>query len=208
MKKEGYIYKIISPSGKIYIGQTINLKVRIRKYKSLHCKTQSKLYNSLKKYSFDKHKFEIIAIFSEELLNEKERYYQEFYDCIEKGLNCQYVDSNKKRRQFSKETRDKMSLAKKGKKLTKEHKEKISKGNLGKKVSKESRIKMSIAKLKMTNKTKKIISEKKSKKIIDTSTNIIYNSCLEVAKIFNIKRTTLNAKLIGQNKNNTTFKYF
>lgn len=52
-----------------------------------------------------------------------------------------------------------------------------------------------------------IIKLKNSKKIIDIETNIIYNSITEVSKIFKINRTTLNAKLSGQNKNNTSFKY-
>ena len=45
------IYKIVSPSEKIYIGQSINIEKRWEKnYKTLKCKTQTKLYNSLKKY--------------------------------------------------------------------------------------------------------------------------------------------------------------
>jgi len=51
------------------------------------------------------------------------------------------------------------------------------------------------------------IKLKNSKKIINIETNIIYSSITEVSKIFKINRTTLNAKLSGQNKNNTSFKY-
>jgi hypothetical protein len=47
------IYKITSPSGKIYIEQSINFKTRLRKYKSLHYKNQLKLYDSFLKYSFE-----------------------------------------------------------------------------------------------------------------------------------------------------------
>lgn len=42
----GYIYKITSPSGKKYIGQTVKLKERIYYYKTLRCKKQSKIFNS------------------------------------------------------------------------------------------------------------------------------------------------------------------
>ena len=57
---KGYIYKITSPTGKIYIGQTKNLKRRIYRYKTNDCKKQVILYNSLLKYGFDKHKMEVI----------------------------------------------------------------------------------------------------------------------------------------------------
>lgn len=77
-----YIYKITSPSGKIYIGQTVNFKRRMQKYKSLLCKKQSKLYSSLLKYGFENHKIEIIFEQAEldiNLLNAKEKEYYDFY---------------------------------------------------------------------------------------------------------------------------------
>jgi predicted GIY-YIG superfamily endonuclease len=43
MSKICAIYKITSPTGKIYIGQTINLLGRIKSYKHLSCKNQRKL---------------------------------------------------------------------------------------------------------------------------------------------------------------------
>lgn len=58
--KKGYIYKITSPSGKSYIGQTYDIKMRTNFYRTLNCKNQVKLYNSLKKYGWDKHRFEIL----------------------------------------------------------------------------------------------------------------------------------------------------
>ena len=39
-QKYGYIYKLESPSGKIYIGKTFNLKKRFSEYKCLNCKNQ------------------------------------------------------------------------------------------------------------------------------------------------------------------------
>ena len=54
------IYKITSPIGKIYIGQAININERWNDYKCLDCKAQRYIYNSLKKYGVDNHKFEII----------------------------------------------------------------------------------------------------------------------------------------------------
>ena len=54
------IYKLTSPSGKVYIGQSWDIFKRFNKYKNLNCIRQSKLYNSLKKYGFENHIREIL----------------------------------------------------------------------------------------------------------------------------------------------------
>lgn len=54
------IYMIISPSGKKYVGKTVNMKSRMYSYKSGYCKSQVKLHASFAKYGFDQHKVEII----------------------------------------------------------------------------------------------------------------------------------------------------
>ena len=43
------IYKITSPSNKIYIGKSNNINRRFKEYIKLRCKQQPKLYNSFKK---------------------------------------------------------------------------------------------------------------------------------------------------------------
>lgn len=57
------IYKITSPSGRIYIGKTSNYKSRILHYKNITCKCQAILYKSLKKYGYNNHIIEIIDEF-------------------------------------------------------------------------------------------------------------------------------------------------
>ena len=47
------IYKITSPTGRIYIGQSIDIEKRIIKYQNIKCKSQRLLYNSLFKYGFN-----------------------------------------------------------------------------------------------------------------------------------------------------------
>jgi group I intron endonuclease len=82
------IYKIENPKGKIYIGQSINLKKRKKKYSLLsNIKNQSKIYNSFVKYGYENHIFEIIEECSLEQLNEKEIYWINFYNSIKNGLN-------------------------------------------------------------------------------------------------------------------------
>lgn len=125
------IYKITSPSNRVYIGQSVDIKSRWESYKCKNCKNQPKLYRSLNKYGVDKHKFEVIHSCEIEELNELERYYQEFYDCIGKnGLNCILTKSKLAPRVVSEETKRKVSEKMKGRKLTQEHIDKIQEGKI------------------------------------------------------------------------------
>jgi len=62
--RDWVIYKLISPSGRIYIGKASDFKQRMRHYKSVICKKQPMLYRSLKKYGFDAHVLEKLECFS------------------------------------------------------------------------------------------------------------------------------------------------
>lgn len=55
------IYKITSPTNKIYIGQSWNIEKRLNNYKTLSVSVKQKMINrSLAKYGYENHKFEII----------------------------------------------------------------------------------------------------------------------------------------------------
>jgi len=123
------IYKILSPNDRIYIGQSVNIEERWRKYKKLNCKRQPKLYNSLKKYSPENHIFEIIEECSLEQLNEREIYWKQQYDSVNKGLNCELFDIGQGYR--SDEVKKKISNSLKGKKKSKEHCSNLSKSKTG-----------------------------------------------------------------------------
>jgi group I intron endonuclease len=82
------IYKIVSPSNKIYIGQSVDVKRRYQEYQKLQCKGQPKLHYSLLKYGWDKHTFELIEQCTEDQLNEREIYWGLKFDVLNKGLNC------------------------------------------------------------------------------------------------------------------------
>lgn len=72
------IYKITSPSNRIYVGQSKRIERRFRDYKLLlQCKTQVLLYRSFLKHGVENHSFEVIEQCSIELLNERERHWQE-----------------------------------------------------------------------------------------------------------------------------------
>lgn len=92
-KKTG-IYKITSPSGKVYIGQSIDIEKRWGYYKTKKTNIQPKLQNSFNKYGVTKHLFEILELCSEDTLNERERYWQDFYNVIVDGLNLKLTPAN------------------------------------------------------------------------------------------------------------------
>ncbi len=83
------IYKITSPTSRIYIGQSINICNRFLGYKNLKCKSQVLLYNSFIKHGVDSHKFEIIHHCAPSKLNELEKSYIMMYNCFNTkyGLN-------------------------------------------------------------------------------------------------------------------------
>jgi len=231
MNKICGIYKITSPSGKIYIGQSIDIQKRIWGYMSNHgAKKQHKLYNSLKKYGWDAHTFEIIEECSIDLLNERERHWQEFYDVLAtKGLNCILSCTKVKKTVRSEETRKKHSEIRKGKSLTQEHKEKLSKAKKGKKLSEahkkaigkshegskfseESKQKMSNSKKKSNYLKNHIrqLSEMKKKSIICIEDNLVFDSISEACTYYGVSNSAMSNHLKRRYKKlniNKTFEY-
>lgn len=227
------IYKIVNPKGKIYIGQSIDIEKRFNSYKLLNCKKQAKLYNSLKKYGFYKHKFDIIIECELHELNELERYYQELYFCIGKnGLNLRLVNSDDRTGELSQESKNKIGNSHKGRKLSDEAKEKIRKANIGRKASENTKLKMSETSLKsihihkekrkqgllnyyknnvskyigrkLPESTKSKIGLSNSKEIIlDTSTGIFYFSYMEVSNAFGYVNSTIWRQLNNKTRNKT-----
>lgn len=86
------IYKITSPSGKVYIGQTTYFQKRKESYNRLAFKNQAKLYSSVIKHGWNTHKLEIIHELpidvSQEILNIYEQFYwQQYINCGVEMLN-------------------------------------------------------------------------------------------------------------------------
>jgi group I intron endonuclease len=105
------IYKITNPKGKIYIGQSEDIYKRWKNYYKLSCNKQIKLYRSLKKYRPKNHKFEILEKCEFENLDCIERYWQDFYDVLnrKKGLNLLLTSCKNKTKKYSKESSIKLS---------------------------------------------------------------------------------------------------
>ena len=55
------IYKITSPTNRIYIGQSINIEYRFKQYRWIKAKSQTRLRNSFLKHGVENHKFEIVC---------------------------------------------------------------------------------------------------------------------------------------------------
>jgi group I intron endonuclease len=218
------IYKITSPTNKIYIGKSIDINRRFKTYKKTNCKRQIKLYRSFLKYGVENHLFEIIEECTVELLSERERYWQDFYNVLNNGLNLCLAKSNDKSGCHSEHSKIKISNSLKGKKRplmdmsyknTKEWKEKMSNSMMGKKHSKETKNKMSLSLIGNKRGCNKVMSEsekqnlrnKFSKIILNLETGIFYFGTKEAALYNNLNPSTLKNRLNGNLKNNTNLIY-
>jgi group I intron endonuclease len=203
------IYKITSPSNKIYIGQSKNIEKRWRDYK--HSKTQIRLKRSFEKHSLESHTFEILEECCLEDLNKRENYYQVYYDVLgENGLNCKISDINSKKYIFTEESKKKMSFGRMG---SKNHR-------FGTKMSQEikDKLKESLKYRVFTEESrrKKIISigdklkgggNPRAKKVICKKTGLIFQCIKDCAEHLKMNRKTLNDQLLGRHKNKTTFQF-
>jgi group I intron endonuclease len=136
------IYKLQNPIGQIYIGSSNNISKRLNHYKSKNCKLQTKLYYSICEYGYENHVLTIIEECEIDQLKERERYWQDYYDVLNKGLNCMLVGTKTKPQVSSKEVGMKISKSNMGKKMSLEAREKIRSWHLGKTVSEETKIKL------------------------------------------------------------------
>jgi group I intron endonuclease len=135
------IYRITSPTGRIYIGQSINIEKRWSTYKRFQCKSQRKLYNSLKKHGWDNHIKDILELCSEDNLLERENYYKDLYHVLDSNSLCCRYDGKGGRDSF--ETRLKKSTPKNLNQQQKLFKnQKIQKANMGKKRTQEQKDKL------------------------------------------------------------------
>lgn len=55
-----YVYKITAPDGRVYIGQTVDLKRRMSEYKRGKSNKQPALHKSLQSYGFENHEVEVL----------------------------------------------------------------------------------------------------------------------------------------------------
>jgi len=230
MKKDltnhiGFIYKITSPNGKIYIGQTINKKQRKYYYNSGCFKQQVKLLNNCKKYKWNPaHTFEIIEEClcgeNKKILNEREKYWIQFFDSFKHGLNCNEGGNGNIGHKHSEDSLKKMSLSKIGVKHTEERNKKKSEYTKGRKHSEISKIKMSEKKrenmtLEVKNKIRLGLLGNKNgignkgnrKKIKCLNNNKTYSSVKEAADELGLHSTGIISVCKGLFKQTKNYKF-
>ena len=88
-----YIYKFTNKiNGKIYIGQSIDINARKRSHiNDAYCKGKDSncpFHQAIIKYGENEFNFEIIEECPKELLNEREKYWIQYYDSYHNGYNA------------------------------------------------------------------------------------------------------------------------
>jgi len=162
------IYRITSPSGNMYIGQSTNLDFRFNTYRLSPSRGQKLIYASIKKYGFKDHKFEIFETipvgFDKDYLDEWEKLYIWKYQTnrarYKNGIGLNLTDggagvggyefSEKHRNEVGKRFKGRVSPMK-GKKHSEESLKRMSKAQKGKVVSQEARKRMSNSHIGMKN---------------------------------------------------------
>lgn len=201
MKKIIGIYRIISPSGKMYIGQSNNCLFRWKyHYQRLHCKKQRHLYNSFLKYGVKNHVFEIIEECLKDELNPKEIHWIRYYNSTNKivGLNIREGGNGKITSEETKELMKQNALGNTnmlGKIHSEETRKLMSKNRKGIKPSIETREKMSRTRkgFRHSEETKNKLSKanKFTRRIKNMQTNIIHNSITQAAIDENLSQSTI-----------------
>lgn len=91
-----YCYHCI-PTGKKYIGQTVQEEVRKQRHlidsKRMYCK----FYNAVRKYGWDNFVYGIVDEYDIQFLDEKEIYFIDFFDTYKNGYNMTLGGSGRKK---------------------------------------------------------------------------------------------------------------
>lgn len=144
------IYKITSPTGRVYIGQTINILLRLGKYRSCNVE-QYKIHCSIVKFGWDAHTVEVLCSCQKHEMDELEIKYIKEYDSYNSGLNSTEGGRNAKLTAYQKDRvrRSNQTRAIKSETIAKRKAtcEKTGYPMQGKKHSEESKLKMSLSRI-------------------------------------------------------------
>jgi group I intron endonuclease len=206
------IYKITNPKGKVYIGQSIDLKQRFAHYKMINCKGQKKLYSSLVKYGYENHIIEIITKgdYNRDILNELEKHYIQIYNSFRNGLNLSIggnsLGSGENHpcygEKLSNQHKDKISFGLLNsnriyKPHTEESKIRMSNAKKGKAISKETIDKIKIALNNLPFEQKERLKKLKQNRIIKQETRDKISKANSLGNHFNAKKVIdINTNLI------------
>lgn len=202
----GIIYKYTSPSGKIYIGQTVNEKERRQRFNNLNQPYGgSKIDNARKKYLPESFIYEVI--YSEEFsdveqaknkLDEMEIYYITLFNSFKEGYNSTLGGGGSLGLEMTEEHKQKLRISCTGWHQSEEVKQRISKSKIGHIVTEETRKKISD---KQTN--------KRAIDVFDKEGNYIttFDSINEASIKLNVDRRNIYSVLNGRNKTAKGYKF-
>ena len=209
----GYIYKLTAPNGKIYIGQTIDLRARFSVYSRSERRQNKSLINySIIKYGWDSFLKEIIfegECNIEELNNLEIKYISE-YDSTNKftGLNLALGGRNGL---HNERTKKKMSESAKKICANKEYTKERNSHWIGRKHTDESKKKMRECGAVRGSSKEKLDSIRESglvkvrKYVLNLETGIYYDSIIDASKSIDMNYLTFKNKVNGSKRNNTSF---
>lgn len=212
------VYKHTTPSGKIYIGITLQKDLNRRWQNGSGYRTQRRFYRAIKKYGWENIKHEIVmtSLSKQEAENAEIALIREFQTTdpkygynIENGGNCSGTHSE--------ETKKKISEAQLG---CKNHAWGKPSPRRGTKASAETNLRNRLSHLgqtawnkgmkmteeqkknmrgkKRTEEQRKLLSEIKSKPIMCVETNKVYKNCLEASKECGIDRSCISKVVNGK----------
>lgn len=129
-------------NNKKYFGQSIDIKSRLDKHRSLlknNRHNNEHLQSAYNTYGCDNFKFYIIEECGVDQLDERERYYISLYNTDNRDCGYNIEPGGNKNKVLSDETREKIRAANVGKIMSDEVKIKISKSNKGRRLSDEQK---------------------------------------------------------------------
>ena len=158
-------------NNKWYVGQSVNIKSRWKRYKYLMCEGQPKLYRALLKYGHSAFEENIIEPCGPDklILDDRETYWVKFYNSVDNGYNCTEGGFGSKGHSPSKQTRLKLSTARKGMKFSDEWKKNIGIATSNRIVSEDTKNKM------RKSQTGRIQSKETRNKISNTRKGIVFS---------------------------------
>lgn len=200
INKSSGIYRITSPNGMIYIGQSVNLNKRFKTYLYIKSsKGMRKIYNSFLKYGIENHTFCVIKFcdiseldyFETELIKEN--------NTIFNGLNCR--SGGKENSSISIEGR--VILSEKMKKYWQENKYKRIGIN---RVFTQDHKNM-ISETRIKNKISVGGKNPNSKKVLHLETGIFYDCLKYACNSLNLKYSSARSQMQGRCENKTNLIY-
>jgi len=118
-KKFKCIYGLFAPDNSVYIGQTTDPVNRKSRYKTMTCKNQRKVFQSLLNHGYDKHEFRVLHLLEDSATREHLDYHESFFFAVyqQNGYNLLNLKSAGWNGKHSQESRQIASESHKGQKV-------------------------------------------------------------------------------------------